>query len=92
MDLLTYIADVSVRKRLATAVACNHHYLYQIATDRKRASEALAAAIDNATGGQVACESLRSDVVWERDDLGRVIGYRAPLVPAPSIETATSAA
>ncbi|GAA0694636.1 helix-turn-helix domain-containing protein [Dyella marensis] len=93
MDLTTYIADVAVRKRLAAALNSNPHYLYQVATGRRRPSEALSAAIEAATGGAVSCESLRPDLDWERNDQGRVIGYRARVAPVvPDASPLTSEA
>lgn len=32
--------------------------------------------IEQFTAGQVTCEDLRDDVDWDRDDAGRVTGYR----------------
>jgi len=33
---------------------------------------------------RVPCEELRTDLLWERDDVGRVTGYRVPLPSAPT--------
>ncbi|MBB5875863.1 hypothetical protein [Xanthomonas sp. 3498] len=46
MDLITYISSMQRRKLLAEACDCNPHYLYQIATNRRRASPELAELIE----------------------------------------------
>lgn len=47
-------------------------------------------AIEAATG--VSCDDLRPDLSWDRDDQGRVTGYRVVLAPCDAVcETAASA-
>lgn len=48
---------------------------------RGQVPEDMCAAIEAATG--VRCEELRPDVEWERDETGKVIGYRV-LIPPPA--------
>lgn len=66
MTLLTYISDMERREALATAVERSPDYLWQVATQRRRASTDLARAIETATAGQVTRASLRPDV-WGDD-------------------------
>lgn len=90
MDLTSYISAPERKASLAAAIGANPNYLYQVATGRRRASEALALSIESATSGAVTCEELRPDLRWERDDLGRVTGYRVPLAPPYSRSEATA--
>jgi len=48
---------------------------------REQVPEEYCAAIEIATG--VRCEVLRPDLIWQRDDLGKVTGHFVP-VPAPA--------
>lgn len=54
--------DPSRRNALAESLGCNADYLWQIATERRRASPALARRIEAATGGVVTRAELRPDV------------------------------
>jgi DNA-binding transcriptional regulator YdaS (Cro superfamily) len=62
MNLAQYFEDVKVREELARALSRSPDYLYQIATNRRQASPALAIAIEKATGGKVSRAELRSDI------------------------------
>lgn len=62
MDLLDYISDRARRAQLASDLGKNPDYLWQIATNRRRASALLAVEIDRFTRGQVKRESLRPDI------------------------------
>lgn len=62
MDLLTYIADMDRRRDLAAAVSASPDYLWQVATDRRKASTSLATSIEAETRGVVTRASLRPDV------------------------------
>jgi DNA-binding transcriptional regulator YdaS (Cro superfamily) len=66
MDLLSYIEDMGRRRELAEATGTSPDYLWQIATDRRRASTDLAKAIDEHTskaeGMHVEKGTLRPDV------------------------------
>lgn len=66
MSLLTYISDMARREALALAVERSPDYLWQVATNRRRASTDLARAIDRETNGEVPKASLRPDV-WGDD-------------------------
>lgn len=48
--------------------------------------EEVCPAIESVTG--VACERLRSDVEWVRDEAGAVTGYHVPLAQANARQTA----
>jgi DNA-binding transcriptional regulator YdaS (Cro superfamily) len=62
MDLLTYIATKEQRAKLAADTGKSPDYLWQVATDRRRASPALAMAIEAATAGKVPKHVLRPDL------------------------------
>jgi len=62
MNLTEYFADVSGREDLARALSKNPDYLYQIATNRRQASPALAIQIEAATQGKVTRAELRPDL------------------------------
>lgn len=70
MDLLTYISDMGRRRALADAVNKSPDYLWQVATDRRKASTTLATDIDKATAGVVTRQSLRPDV-WDSQPRAR---------------------
>jgi DNA-binding transcriptional regulator YdaS (Cro superfamily) len=90
MNLADYIADMDRRQALAAAIDKSPDYLWQIATgwtrpgtDKPRkASPALAQAIEAATGGAILCGSepaMRSDLQWMRGADGRVTGHFVPV-------------
>lgn len=66
MDLATYIKDPQRKADLAALIDSSGDYLYQIATERRKASPALAVKIDAATERlgpeKVSKESLRPDI------------------------------
>jgi DNA-binding transcriptional regulator YdaS (Cro superfamily) len=62
MDMLAYISDIPRRNRLAAELGKNPHYLWQVATRRRRASTDLALAIEDKTGGEVSRCDLRPDI------------------------------
>lgn len=72
MDLLTYIAEIPRREKLASELGKNPLYLYQIATGwrGKRPSPELAIAIEEATAKlgpeTVTRGSLRPDL-WDSE-------------------------
>lgn len=61
MDLKTYIATHGVAE-LSKVTGKNAVYLRQIANGHRRASGALAIAIDKGTSGSVTAEEIRSDI------------------------------
>lgn len=83
MALIEYIADPARRTALASNTSSSPDYLWQIATgwNGKRAGHDLAMRIEAATDGAVRCDDLRPDVLWNRDDTGRVIGYQVRIAP-----------
>lgn len=62
MKLADYISDMARRAELARAVDSNPDYLWQVATDRRKASHTLARNIEAATHGQVTRFELRPDI------------------------------
>lgn len=64
MTLLEYISDSSRRAKLAADCGRSPDYLWQVATNRRRASTELAQLIDRHTAGEVQKGTLRPDV-WE---------------------------
>lgn len=64
MDLKTFIADIPRRQALAKLIDCEPAYLYQVATDRRRAGPELAKKIHEATLGMVDKATLRPDL-WD---------------------------
>jgi DNA-binding transcriptional regulator YdaS (Cro superfamily) len=74
MDLKTYIKDPQRRADLAALVNSSGDYLYQIATNRRKASSKLAQEIDAATERlgpeRVTKESLRPDI-WSEPEKAR---------------------
>lgn len=62
MNLSELVSNMARRNSLAESVGVVPAYLWQIATDRRKASPRLALAIEQATGGVVTKESLRPDV------------------------------
>lgn len=64
ISLSEYIADPERRRMLADAAGTDPQYLWQIATGwrGKRASPALARAIERATNGAVTRYELRPDI------------------------------
>jgi DNA-binding transcriptional regulator YdaS (Cro superfamily) len=66
MELLAYIKPLPRRHALAVATERSPHYLYQVATNRRRASAELARAIEDATNGEVTRASLRPDI-WAEE-------------------------
>lgn len=68
MNLSELVSNMSRRNRLAQSVGVVPAYLWQIATDRRKASPKLAIAIEQATQGAVTKESLRPDVWQEHEN------------------------
>jgi DNA-binding transcriptional regulator YdaS (Cro superfamily) len=66
MDLLAYIKNQDRRLWLAKATHKSPDYLWQIATNRRRASPELARAIDDVTEGVITRASLRPDI-WAEE-------------------------
>lgn len=62
MDLQEFISLPGRRKALAAAVEVVPAYLWQVATNRRKASPRLALRIEEQTMGVVTKESLRPDV------------------------------
>ena len=69
MDLRTYLLSLGKPGKAALATACNTSpaYLEQIAGGHRACREALAMAIDRASGGAVTVEELRPDLIahWQ---------------------------
>jgi DNA-binding transcriptional regulator YdaS (Cro superfamily) len=62
MKLSDYFVDVNAREALARDLGASPDYLYQIATNRRQASPALAIKIETATNGAVTRADLRPDL------------------------------
>lgn len=62
MTLLEFISDMAKRGELAATVGYSPDYLWQVATDRRKASHKLARAIEEATHGSVTRYTLRPDI------------------------------
>lgn len=62
MKLIDYISDMARRAELAKAVTSSPDYLWQVATDRRKASHELAKSIERATNGAVSRHDLRPDI------------------------------
>lgn len=68
MNLAEYLL-IADPKLLANAAGTTPAYLYQIATERRKPSAALAKRIHIASSGAVSLHSLRSDV-WDSEEKG----------------------
>jgi DNA-binding transcriptional regulator YdaS (Cro superfamily) len=69
MDLGEFIENTDRRRSLAAAVGTVPEYLWQIATNRRKAGPKLARKIHAETHGLVTLESLRPDV-WGTNQVG----------------------
>lgn len=67
MTLLDYMKGLTPEQLGEFAEACSTSVgqLKQVAYGHRRAGAGLAIAIDRHSGGQVPCESLRSDIDWQ---------------------------
>jgi DNA-binding transcriptional regulator YdaS (Cro superfamily) len=75
---------------LARAVGVKQGHVWDWLFTSGKPPPATCPAIEVATG--VRCEELRDDLAWERDDRGRVTGYRVVLPLCNTVsESATSA-
>lgn len=67
MTLLDYIKGLDKEQLEAFAAGCETSVgqIKQVAYENRRASAALAIAIDRMTTGEVSCEALRPDIDWQ---------------------------
>lgn len=65
--LKEYLSGLNVSEREAFAVRCGTTYghLRNVTYGQKPAGEKLCILIERESGGEVRCESLRSDVPWD---------------------------
>lgn len=71
------------QSKLAQALGGIHTSLVaQWATGRRPVAAHHCPTIEAATG--IRCEELRPDLAWERDETGKVVGYRVLIAQPPA--------
>ncbi|MDF4005291.1 YdaS family helix-turn-helix protein [Luteibacter sp. PPL552] len=88
--LETAVTIAGGQAALARAVGVRQGHVWDWLFTSGRPPPASCRAIEAATG--VRCEALREDLSWERDNHGRVTGYRVVLAPSDSVTKPTPCA